>query len=53
MSHCLSVAWLIDPVLLKISIAPECLKEYNVCPCSSMLRLSLKTTPKGLKIVLI
>ena len=25
----------IEPVLLNISIAPECLKEYNVCPCSS------------------
>jgi len=30
-----------EPVLLKISIAPECLNEYNVCPCSSRLRLQL------------
>ena len=28
----------IEPVLLKISIAPECLKEYNVCPnCHAMI----------------
>ena len=26
-----------EPVLLKISIAPECLKEYSVCPSSSYL----------------
>ena len=46
-------AGFIEPVLLKISIAPEYLNEYNVCFLFKCAWLSLKTIPKGLKIVLV
>ena len=36
-------------ILLKISIAPECLNEYNVCPCSSRLDCLLKLLQRVLK----
>ena len=39
----------IETVILNISIAPECLKQYNVCPYSGVLNWLLKRLQRVLK----